>query len=152
MIQKILVPVDGSELADKALNFALDQAKKYSAEIMLLGVIPPLTISAIIEPLSGGPTISPEALSELEEGVEAYHKKVLSEAMKKSEKSKPRVKISSMLAKGIVSDRILEIAKEGNFDLIVMGSHGLSGFKEFLLGSVSSRVVNNAPCPVLIVK
>jgi len=56
------------------------------------------------------------------------------------------------LVEGKVADRILEIAKEGNFDMIVMGSHGLSGFKEFLLGSVSNQVVHKATCPVLIVK
>jgi len=152
LIQKILVPLDGSELADKALDLALDQAQRYSADIVLLSVVPPLMIPTTAEPNIGGAIVSPETVAEIEEGTEAHHRKILSEAIRKSKKSKPGVKISSKLAKGNVADRILETAKEGNFDMIIMGSHGLSGFKAFLLGSVSNQVVHKAPCPVLIVK
>jgi nucleotide-binding universal stress UspA family protein len=152
LIRKILVPLDGSELAGKALDLALDQAQKYSAEIVLLSVVPPLMIPTTLEPTIGGAIVSPGIILGIEEAAEVYHKRVLSEALKRSKKSKPRVKVSSKLAKGNVADRILETAKEGEFDMIIMGSHGLSGFKKFLLGSVSNQVVHKSPCPVLIVK
>jgi nucleotide-binding universal stress UspA family protein len=152
LITKILVPIDGSELADKALYLALDQAEKFAAEILVLGVIPPSSIPPIFESDPGESIVSAETLLEIKEGVEAYHNKVLSEAIKKSRELKPGVKISSKLTRGKVADRILETAEEGNFDMIVMGSHGLSGFKEFLLGSVSNQVVQKARSPVLIVK
>jgi nucleotide-binding universal stress UspA family protein len=56
------------------------------------------------------------------------------------------------LVEGRPSDRIIETAKTEDFDLVVMGSRGLGGIKEFLLGSVSDRVADEVPCPVLIVK
>ncbi len=151
-MRKILVPIDGSELAGKALNLALDQAEKYSAEIVLLSVVPPSRIPPIFESETGEPVVSAETLLEIEEGVEAYHKGILSKALKKSKQLKPGVKTTSKLAKGNIADKILETAKGEGFNMIVMGSHGLSGFKEFLLGSVSNQVVQKARCPVLIVK
>lgn len=152
MIRKILVPTDGSELADNALDLALDEAERHSAEIVLITVVPPSTIPLLFEPETGQPRVSSEVLLTIDKGVEAWHTNFLSEALKKSRKLKPGVKISSKLTKGKVADSILETAKEGKFDLIVMGSHGLSGFKKFLLGSVSNQVVQRAQCPVLIVK
>ena len=56
------------------------------------------------------------------------------------------------LAEGRPADKIVEAAKEGSFNLIVIGSRGLGGIKEFFLGRASDRVVDEAPCPVLIVK
>ena len=53
---------------------------------------------------------------------------------------------------GRPADKIVELAKEEGFDLIVLGSRGLGNIKEFFLGGVSDRVADEAPCPVLIVK
>jgi nucleotide-binding universal stress UspA family protein len=77
---------------------------------------------------------------------------VLSKALKKVKKEKPDLKVSTKLLEGRPSNRIIETAKEGGFDLIVMGSRGLGCIKQFFLGSVSDRVADEAPCPVLIVK
>jgi nucleotide-binding universal stress UspA family protein len=60
--------------------------------------------------------------------------------------------ISTKLVEGRPADKIVETAKNGNFDLVVVGSRGLGGIKEFFLGSVSDRVADEAPCPVLIIK
>ncbi|MFQ6064459.1 MAG: universal stress protein [Candidatus Bathyarchaeia archaeon] len=60
--------------------------------------------------------------------------------------------VSTKLVEGRPSERIVEVAKEGKFDVIVMGSRGLGGIKGFFLGSVSDRVADEAACPVLIVK
>jgi len=152
MFKRILVALDGSEHADKALDFALDLAEKYYAEIVLLSVIP----SAIV-PMGSYPNMSMEPFSPviidtyLKE-LKSYHERVLSHALKKAKKTKPSLEVSTKLAEGRPSDRIVETVKEGNFDLIVMGSRGLGGISEFFLGSVSHRVVNHVPCPVLIVK
>jgi len=77
---------------------------------------------------------------------------VLSEALKKVKKIKPNLRVSTKLVEGRPSNKIVETAKEGNFDIIVMGSRGLGAIKEFFLGSVSDRVADEATCPVLIVK
>lgn len=152
LIRKILVALDGSEPADKALDYALDLAEKYSANILLLSVIQPAIVPMISYPASGVSPVLPAVYSAYTKGFRAGHKKVLSQALKKARKTKPKLKVSTKLEEGRPSDKIVEAAKHGNFDIIVMGSRGLGGIKEFLLGSVSDRVSDYAECPVLIVK
>ena len=60
--------------------------------------------------------------------------------------------VTHAVLEGYIKDKIIEVAKEWNADLIVMGSHGRRGFTKFLLGSVSEAVVSHAPCSVEIVK
>jgi len=76
---------------------------------------------------------------------------VLLKAEEKVKKEKPNLKVSTKFEHGNPDEKIVETAKRGNFDIIVMGSRGL-GRRNYALGSVSSRVADNAPCPVLIVK
>jgi len=152
LIKKILVALDGSEPADKALGFALDLGEKYSAEIVLLSVVPPVIVPLDPYPTRGVPPIPPVAMTMYSKEVKASHEKVLSEALKKAKKIKPKLKVSTKLAEGRPSDKIVETAKEENFDVIVVGSRGLGGIKKFFLGSVSDRVADEATCPVLIVK
>ena len=148
MINKILVAIDGSETADLALNFGLDIAIKYSAEVLIISVFD--TISQYL--VSQGMLYAPNSITKYLEELEAFHKKVLVEALKKGKKMKSKLNVSTKLLKGRAADRIVETASDGGFDLIVMGSRGLGGIKEFFLGSVSDRVADEAKCPVLIVK
>ena len=152
MIKRILVPLDGSKPADKALDFALDLAEKYSADIVLLSVVPPLVVPGVPNLSTGVPPFPPVPMSMYPEELRGSHEKVLSEALKKARKIKPKLKVSTKLVEGRPSDKIIEVAKEGKFDIVVMGSRGLGGIKEFFLGSVSDRVADEAACPVLIVK
>jgi len=149
LIKKILVSLDGSEHANKALDYALDLAKKYSAEIVLLSVIPPVAVPMAYPDMSMS-YISPSTIDMYYNELKTSHESVLSQAFEKATRIGSRV--STKIAEGRPSDRIVETAKEGNFDIIVMGSRGLGGAKEFFLGSVSHRVAIEAPCPVLIVK
>ena len=73
-------------------------------------------------------------------------------ARAKAVKQKPSLKISKRLAEGYDSEEILKDAEKGHHDLIIMGSRGMGLVSSLLLGSVSSRVVNQAEIPVLIVK
>lgn len=152
MIEKILVALDGSEPADRALDFALDLAEKYSAEIVLISVFQPALAPMLYNPAVGMQPIPPVTTDNYSEALKLRHEKILSEAIKKAEKAKPNLKVTTKLSEGRPSDRIIEAAEEGNFDIIVMGSRGLGGIKEFFLGSVSDRVADGAACPVLIVK
>jgi nucleotide-binding universal stress UspA family protein len=77
---------------------------------------------------------------------------MIGDVLEKAKSSKPSVRVSSTILEGRPADKIVEAAKEGGFDLIVMGSRGLGGVKEFFLGSVSDRVADEATCPVAIVK
>jgi nucleotide-binding universal stress UspA family protein len=147
LITKILVAIDGSEHADKALDFALDLAEKYSATITLVNVFQVPMVGYLGEPFA-----YPALLAEFTNEVKRMHEQILSKALKKAKELKPNLKISTVLEEGRPSDKIVETAKEGNFDLIVMGHRGLGRVKEFFLGSVSDRVADEAHCPVLIVK
>jgi nucleotide-binding universal stress UspA family protein len=79
-------------------------------------------------------------------------KKMLSEVLENAKKKKRNLNILTKLLDGRPAYRIVEEANDGHFDLIVIGNRGLGGITGFLLGSVSDRVVDNAKCPVLIVK
>ena len=148
MIKNILVALDGSKSADKALDFALDLAEKYSARIVLISVFEPLSVSVV----ASGMGFSPIQLSRHIDGLRDFRKNILKEAVNKAKKFKSGLTISKKLIEGRPSDKIVETAKEEKIDLIVIGSRGLGGIKEFFLGSVSDRVADKAPCPVLIVK
>jgi nucleotide-binding universal stress UspA family protein len=146
LIKKILVAVDGSDCAQRALDFALDLADQYSAEIQLLSVVIPCFL-----PSQSMHLVKSEAIEDCINQLKTAFGGYLSEAEEKVKKKKPHLKVSTKLENGDPSEKIIETAKRANFDIIVMGSRGL-GLREYALGSVSSKVVDNAPCPVLIVK
>lgn len=148
MIKKMLVALDGSEPANRALDFALDMANKYSSEVLLFTVIQPITIPYFI--YEEMPT--PIEADSYSRRLEAYYKNILSEALEKVKKEKPTLKVSTKVEEGRPADKIVQAAKDEGCDIIIMGSQGLSGVKELLLGSVSNRVADKATCPVLIVK
>ncbi len=138
MIQKILVPIDGSESSKRALNFAFDLAQKYSAEILVLTVV------------EYG-FAAPEVADKYFEGLKAFHEKVLSESLEEAKKITPNLNIATKLMEGYPADKIIEIA-ENKFDLIIMGRRGQGHLKHTLLGSVSDRVADQSPCALLIIK
>jgi nucleotide-binding universal stress UspA family protein len=150
MIKKIIVPIDGSEHSDRALDYALDLAEKYSAEIKLLSVAQPVVATG---PMFLTQTmLSPASTTMYVKEIEAAHEKMLANAFKKAKETKPNINISKQLVNGRPADKIVEIANEEKFDVIVMGSRGTGGIKEFFLGSLSDRVADEARCPVLLVK
>jgi len=147
---KILVAVDGSKPSNDALDYAIDIAEKYgSAEVQLVHVIQ--NISSIV--YTGGAGLEPIWIGSLSDDLEKSGKLILKDAKKKIKEKKTKIKkISTKLLHGNPADEIVKLAKDEKFDLIVIGSRGLSGVKELILGSVSSKVVNHATVPVLVVK
>jgi nucleotide-binding universal stress UspA family protein len=154
LIRKILVPIDGSKHSHKALDFALDFFKDNSVKIEILNVIPNFNVhTPYVKPAPEYEKVElPEWMKEYIEKINANHEKVVSEALKKVREKKPNLKVSARLAEGRPAEKIVEISKEENFDLIVIGSKGLGGVKKFFLGGVTDRVADEAECPVLIVK
>ncbi len=139
MVRKILVPIDGSENADRALDMAFELAQKYSAEIMILSVV------------QYG-FAAPEVADKYFSGLKAFHEEVLSAAREKAAKAMPKLNVAAKLVEGYPIDKIVEAAEENSFDLIVMGRRGQSHLRHTLLGSISDGVVDQAPCTVVIVK
>ena len=146
MIRKILVAIDGSDCADRALDLALDLANQYSADIQLLSVV-----TSCFLPSQSMYLIHSEAVDDCNRQLETAFRGILSEADGKVKKERPHLKVSTRLETGDPTEKIVEIAKREKIDIIIMGRRG-SGRREYTLGSVSSNVVDNAPCPVLIVK
>lgn len=137
MFARILVPIDGSPHADKAIGYAADLSKKYGSRLILLHVIP-VRVYAFAEV---GAVLS----EDVEEGEE-----ILRRGMELARSL--GAEADQRLKRGIPAEEILRAAEEEKVDLIAIGSRGLSGVKAFLLGSVSDKVSHHAKCPVLIVR
>jgi len=140
-IKKILIPTDGSDSAMRAAEFALKLAKHFGSEIVTIYVI-----DRII----------------LEEISKVYEKRGLKEEMKrKAERclnyvvrsaEREGLKASSILVEGQPHDQIVRYAESLGADLIVMGSKGRRGANRILIGSVAERVIEYAPCPVVVIR
>ncbi len=141
-MKKILVPTDFSEHAFNAIKTAASIARKTGAELLLLHIIElPQEASDAIQP---GYDI-PEVLF-----FKQNAERRLSEASLSPELS--GLTVSQVLMLGRTFKKVNEVAVENKVDLIVMGSHGASGFKELFLGSNTEKVVRTSEVPVLVIK
>jgi len=137
LFSKILVPVDGSSISYKALDAALFLANKVGSEITVVHV------------LESVPTNYIESKNILEIDT-AKGQLILNKC---SEFAKERnISINTALLQGSPSSAILNFAVKENFDVIAIGSHGISGFKEHILGSASNKIVHISSLPVLLIK
>lgn len=151
MFTKILVPLDGSSHADKALDYALDLASRYHASVQLLTVIPEVSLFSTLA-YPAGETV-PVGVGQYYEDLKARGKEMLTAALHAAQRMNPQINVTSKVVEGRrVSDDIVTAATDGAFDLIVMSSRGLGGITGFLLGNVADRVADHSTCPVLIVK
>ena len=143
---RILVAVDASPCAKKAIDYAKDLVEEFEAVVALITVIPPNKVSSIgADPIMGQqPIIIPEALEiQMETASEELHK------LAAEFTGAPEVFVFSRV--GTVRDVILETATSWTADLIIMGSNGRSGFEHLISGSVSESVIRKASCPVLVI-
>lgn len=149
MIQRILVALDGSEHAQHALTYALNIAVKYNAQVHLLSVFHPLAF-----PFSPYPPTSTtvQLMQQALDAQRQHQYNILSQALADARQEYPQITLSKSLKEGRPAEIIVQSAVEDQVDLIVMGSRGLGGVKQLFLGSVSDRVADEAPCPILIVK
>jgi len=129
-VSKILVPIDGSKAAEKALTYAVDLAKKMSAKITLLHVQE-----------SGLSRVRPEVMRNIGNAI-------LSQAAGKFKDAE----FDKRLESGSPGSVVTQAAEQENYDLIVMGDRGHGRARRFLLGSVSNHVLHYAKCAALIVK
>lgn len=154
MFSKILVPLDGSEHSMRALDIAIQVAKRFNGKITLIHVysvsVRPLVVPEPATFAPGIPMITPTEYSRVAEAVKNAGARILAEGAEKVKAEK--IEVETMLREGHTVHEIVRAAEEGKFDLIVMGARGLSRIKEIILGSVSDGVIRNAPCPVLITK
>ena len=147
MFKKILVALDGSEPSEHALNQAVEHSVKWNAKLIILSVVPEVKI-----PVYGGHARSSLEMSKFQERMYDLYMNVLAEAEHKLRSRYPDLNIDKIIKMGRPSDVIVEIAKEEDVDLIVLGSRGLGGITGWVLGSTSRHVVEACTKPILIVK
>lgn len=139
VFENILVPLDGSESSLRALDKAIQIAKKFQGKITLINVY---WISAF--------RLTPSQLVDFVVQIRKEREEILTNAKKIVQTEDVPVEV--ILEEGHIVERILKTAEEGNYDLVVMGARGVSKIREILLGSVSYGVVSHSKRPVLIVK
>jgi len=128
----------------KALEFAIDLAKKYRSQLVLVHVV--MRQIYAINPPEAGILAGTAIVRELE----AEGKAILA---KGEETVKAQgLPVEVRLRQGVPAEELLRAAADEKADLIVLGSRGLSQVKAFLLGSVSDKVSHHAKCPILIVR
>jgi len=138
-IKKILCPTDFSEASLKGLDYAADLAALFKAEIQVLYVMP------VLPPAPTDPNISFE-VPEFERLVHKDSEKKL-QALVDTRLPKT-VKATAVVGHGAAAKEIVRVAEEGKADLIVIATHGHSGWHHLVLGSVAEKVIRLAHCPV----
>lgn len=142
-LRTILVPVDGSKEANAAAAFAARLALAMGSEITLLHVFDNPSAACI-----GLHQLPKEEFDRTIEHVAQGSFDAARAAI--AQVGTPKVHTKTGL--GDPASEIVTVATSGNYDLVVMGTRGLSPVKELLLGSVSEAVVRRAPCPVTVVR
>jgi nucleotide-binding universal stress UspA family protein len=144
MFSAILVGVDGSPSAEKALKYAVNLAKTYHARLIVVHVI--LRRFYAVSPSEAGILATTVYVKELE----AEGKDIIGKAQ--SYVKAEGLDCECRLIQGVPAEEILKTAESEKVDLIVLGSRGLTEVRSFLLGSVSDKVSHHAKCPTLIVR
>jgi nucleotide-binding universal stress UspA family protein len=148
MISKIVVPTDGSKVAQKAAKYAVDLAKQTGASLTLLSIIDKrFVVSQSVSP-SASPTHLREPVEDYLKQEAKYHTQEIERLCKRN-----HVKFSSVIKSGHPVEEIVKEAEKMKADLVVMGSHGQSALRAAVLGSVTFGVAHKATkIPVLIVR
>jgi len=137
-------PTDFSRASTPAFKRAVEMAKGNRAELLLVHVMVPAV------PLMGDGYVSPKVYEDLEAAAHAAAQKQLRKLVEKAKEAGARVR--GLLLEGVAHERIAQAARSRKADLVVIGTHGRTGFAKLFLGSVASRVLAVSPCPVLTVR
>lgn len=149
MYRKILLPLDGSEISHRALRHASGLARATNGEIVLVqvvdseGQILSQTATATVEPLPAGP-ISADIVHDAVEAQREAARENLGQAAERLRNEGVNA-VASEILEGSAGDEITAAAQRLGCDLVVMATHGRSGIKRAILGSVADHVVRNTP-------
>jgi len=134
----ILVPIDGSKYSEKALLHACDMAKNNRSRVTFVYVVEKSIPLNLLD--------RKEYLKILRE----FGNKVLIKG--KNTATQQGVDSKIIMKEGNIHDEIIKLAKKEKYNLIIVGNKGLGATARFFLGSVSSKLANNSPCSILIIK
>ncbi|AMX20561.1 MULTISPECIES: universal stress protein [Acinetobacter] len=144
LYQHILVPIDGSETSMVAMKEAIKLGKALNSKITVVQVM-------ALDPFIADVYVKTGQTNELIERTRTYLLDILEKA--KQEFAKEGITVETKLLEGfVVHEEIIQAAQDLNADLIVMGSHGRTGVRKLVLGSVAQKVLGESHIPVLIVR
>lgn len=149
MLKRIMVPLDGSRLAESALGVAERIAHASDGTILLLQVIgTPATYTPYMygSDMAQNPQLAHEMIDMQQENAETYLAEIARLHMLAG------IQVETRIIAGSAGMTIVDATKEEKVDLIVMSSHGETGFKRFVLGSVAQHVSRHSPVPVLVLR
>lgn len=138
-IRRILHPTDFSEYSQHAFHIAVDLARIHKASILVLHVARPLSEEQV-------------SFGEASQAQPAKYHHRLEEAENEATGGAPGVTIERLVLDGEPAHVVARVAQERQCDLIVIGSHGRTGFRRILMGSTAEHIIRLAQCPVLTVK
>ncbi len=142
MYTHVLCPLDGSELAEKALPHAVAQARAFGARLTLLRVVEvpvlPVTPDVVTVEIDLLPHLREDAQKYIDEQVAVWREQL--------------AEVRGEVVEGRAAEAIADFAVDRGVDLIVMATHGRSGLSRLAFGSVADRVLRLAHCPVLLVR
>jgi len=141
-LKRILCPTDFSEAARRAFDLAIPLAEAFGAELYVIHVVPAIPY---LEPRPTYHFDVPEYERLLREDAERQMAALVSDLQ-------TRVAVHAILAHGDVAEQILHAAEEKDVDLIVIATHGRTGWRHLVFGSVAEKIVRLARCPVLTVR
>jgi nucleotide-binding universal stress UspA family protein len=142
-INTIVCPTDFSDPAYEGIKTATELADHFQAELILVNVISPVPMAAGVEPTGFH---LPTVMNEMQAAAEKSMTTLISEKVPKA------LQTQSIVLQGKPADEIVKLADEKDADMIVIATHGESGWQRFLFGSVTEKVVRTTSCPVLTVR
>jgi nucleotide-binding universal stress UspA family protein len=149
LIRKVLVAVDGSENSNRALDFGLDLAEKFGAAVTVLNVSESPMMGAVPMELT---TVSGESMVVFAKDLRKFHEEILNKAVVHAKTVKASVEVFWKYVEGDPALEIVAVARDGGFDVVVVGHRGLGRVREMFLGNISEKVAHLALCPVIIVR
>ncbi len=156
MFKKILVPLDGSRFSSRSIRYASEIARRFNAKLIFIQVVPPTTPVPTTTGVAPG-VESPAAAEIAMQTALMEDKKNVTSAKRylsgKVHNLKPEgVNVSYNVILGDPSSSIMLFSKKEHIDLIVMTTHGKSGLKRAILGSVADTVIRESGKPVLVIR
>lgn len=144
--KKILCPIDFSEPSHQALKVASELALNFSAELTVIHVIPDIPRATTADPAAQ----ATQAYRQYQHELEAESKTLLARAIR--DFVSPKLTARQIIETGDAAHVVAKIAGEEDADLVVVSTHGRTGWRRFVFGSVAERIVRYAQCPVLVIQ
>jgi nucleotide-binding universal stress UspA family protein len=153
VFDKMLVPLDGSEVAERILPYAIEMAKRCGSKVTLLEMVESLSEAMATIPAADPVMVTPEMTESIVEGVKAEEDSAKQYLARVAQQFKQEgVEAGWVVMAGSPGNEIINYATGAGIDVIAMSSHGRGGLSRAILGSVADHVIHHTTVPVLVVR